>query len=217
MNDKRFVVYENLTIFFKLNNLETYPPSEDSFLLANHVKRFVKNKKVLDLGCGSGIQGLVAKKYGASEITFSDIDENAIIISKYNYLYNFVNKNIDLNNIKNIKTDVNFIKSDLFSSIKEKYDVIIFNPPYLPKIDKEDENVSKWITGGKEGCELIIKFLNQAINHINKNSIILLVYSSLSKPEKIEKYAKNLGFNIEILDEERFFFEKLYIVMLSIK
>jgi len=213
---RRYVRYDDLTIFFQIENLETYPPNEDSFLLAKYVKKISKNKKVLDMGCGSGIQGLVAKKYGASEITFSDIDENALIISKYNYIYNFVTKNMDFKDIKNIKVDANFIMSDLFSNITGKFDLIVFNPPYLPELDNEDFILSKWLSGGKEGYELIIKFLDQVRYHMNDYSNILLVYSSLSNPEKIEKYAKGLGFNIEILEEESFFFEKLYIAMLSI-
>jgi len=74
MLDFEYVTYEGLTIFYKFGNLEAYPPQEDSFMLASSLKAFVRNKEVLDLGCGTGILGLVSLKNHAKSVTFSDID-----------------------------------------------------------------------------------------------------------------------------------------------
>jgi ribosomal protein L11 methyltransferase len=38
----------------------------------------VKNKPVLDLGCGTGVLGLIAYKRGATSVMFSDIDEGSV-------------------------------------------------------------------------------------------------------------------------------------------
>ena len=74
------------------------------------------NWKVLDLGCGYGIIGLASLKSNSKlELTFSDINERAIQITK---------KNLELNRLK-AKT----IISNGFKNIKEKFDTILLNPP----------------------------------------------------------------------------------------
>ena len=91
-----------------------YEPSEDSYLLAKYVDKFSKGK-VLDLGTGSGIQAETALKH-TKEVLATDISKEAV---------KFVKK-------KGIKARI----SDLFSNINEKFDLIIFNPPYLPREKK---------------------------------------------------------------------------------
>ena len=125
-----------------------YPPSEDSYLLAEQIKKYLKNLKnknikVLDLGSGSGIQVSTLIKSGISpkNITLVDIDEKVILYLSRKF--------------PNSKS----IKSDLFKNIQEKFDLIIFNPPYLPE-NKYDKN--KDTSGGKIGNETINKFLKQA-------------------------------------------------------
>ena len=80
-------------------------------------KSLIKPGKILDLGCGYGPVGIaIAKTHPKSDITMSDINERAILLTK---------KNIKLNNIKNAKA----IKSNLFEKIKSKFDIILLNPP----------------------------------------------------------------------------------------
>ena len=71
--------------------------------------------------------------------------------------------------------------SNLFSKVKEKFDVILFNPPYLQENKKEDEESKLATTGGKEGSEIVNKFLEQVKKHLNKNGKIFLLTSSLTK------------------------------------
>ena len=106
---------------------EIYQPAEDSFFLNEFVKKEVKNSdnkiKILDMGSGSGIQAQTCIDLGVppKNITLVDINPNSI---------KFLKEKFPLSNI---------ILSDLFSNLKnEKFDLIIFNPPYLPnnKFDK---------------------------------------------------------------------------------
>ena len=61
-------------------------------------------------------------------------------------------------------------QSNLFKNLDEKFDTIIFNPPYLPSDPKLKDLT---LDGGKKGYELIQKFLKQAKKYLEKNGIIL--------------------------------------------
>ena len=168
-----------------------YQPAEDSLLLKRYVIRYSKDKSVLDVGTGSGIQALAAQSSGASAVLAVDIDEEAI---------NHINK-----------LGIKCIKSNLFSKInkEQKFDLIIFNPPYLPEDRREDKESRKATTGGKKGDELIIKFLKQAIKHLNPDGSILLILSSLTPLDKIDKLLSELNFSYKSLAKENLFMETL--------
>ncbi len=168
-----------------------YYPQEDSYLLEEQVKKHAKNKKVLDIGSGSGIQSETALKAGAISVLASDIDDESINLLK----------------LKNIPA----IKSNLFQNIKGKFDLIIFNPPYLPEDKREDKLSRKATTGGKKGDEIIARFLKQAKNHLTKNGIILLVISSLTPKDRILKILHKNNLSYQVISKKRFFMEILEI------
>jgi release factor glutamine methyltransferase len=170
-----------------------YQPEEDSHLLEKEVRSYIentedKNSRVLDMGSGSGFQALACIKAGIkkSNILCADIDSEAI------------------KHLKNLKLKTR--KTNLFSNIKKKFDLIIFNPPYLPE-DKYDKGLDT--TAGKKGYEIIIRFLKQAKSHLKKQAGILLLISSLSRPEFINSKAKKLGYKIKKLSDKKLFFERL--------
>ena len=172
-----------------------YPPGKDSFLLQKYIKLYVKqNSKVLDLGTGSGIQGKEALKY-TKDVISSDINKECLKALK----------------LEELKT----IHSDLFSKIKGKFDLIMFNPPYLPEDVREDKEGKVALCGGKEGYEIIFRFLEQAKSHLKKDGKILLVFSSLSKKDLIENKMKELKYSFEILESEKFFFETIYLYLIQ--
>ncbi|MEK6936744.1 MAG: HemK2/MTQ2 family protein methyltransferase [Nanoarchaeota archaeon] len=166
-----------------------YKPAEDSFLLQKQVRKYAKGK-VLDLGTGTGIQALTALEK-TPNVLASDINIEAVKHCK--------------------KLGIKAIKSDLFQNIKEKFDLIIFNPPYLPEDNlnlKDDKN----FIGGEKGSEILEKFLSQAEKHLNKNGKILIVFSSLT-PD-VNKIIKKHKFKFKKLAEEKFFFEKLFVYLI---
>ncbi|MBS3163221.1 DUF2431 domain-containing protein [Candidatus Woesearchaeota archaeon] len=164
-----------------------YEPAEDSFLLKKYVLKFASGK-ILDIGTGSGILAEAALKK-SKDVLAADIDEKSI---------NYCRKN-----------GINAIKSDLFSNIKGKFDVIIFNPPYLPKHPREPEDSARVTTGGEKGSELLERFLKEAKSHLKKKGIILFVCSSLTG--NVEKIMKKYKYKFEKLESEKHFFEELYI------
>ena len=90
----------------------------DSLSLAEVVQKETKQGDfVLDLGTGTGIQGVFSAEK-ASKVIASDISPKAVECVKFN--------------VKNLKLDdkIKVIESDLFSNIQDKFDLIIFNPPF---------------------------------------------------------------------------------------
>lgn len=179
-----------------------YRPAEDSYLLEKEVKLLAKNKSVLDIGSGSGIQALAALSSGASSVTASDINPEVV---KH------------LNKLKKDNKNIKVIQSDLFSKIEGKFDLIVFNPPYLPEDEREDEESALTTTGGKNGDEIILEFLNQSVNHLNKNGMILLLVSSLTPKLRINNLLINLGLDHEVLSSEVIFFESLDVWLIKDK
>ena len=97
-------------------------------------------------------------------------------------------------------------KSNLFSNIKQKFDLITFNAPYLP-LDKRESKSSQFATtGGKRGDEISLKFLKQAKKYLNKNGKIFILISSLTPINKIKK------FKPKIVARKKIFMEELLIL-----
>jgi len=168
---------------------EIYSPREDSYFLSEILKREIldNNLKVLEVGSGSGIQLETLEKLGVKRqnIFSSDINPEAV-------------KHCD-------KLGFDCIKSNLFENINGEYDLIIFNPPYLPIDSSEPKNSRVATTGGEKGSEIVNEFLRQAKNYLNENGRIFLLTSSLTNDIGFLDYKK------EIIGKKKLFFEELIV------
>lgn len=172
-----------------------YVAAEDSYLLEKFVRAKVTGK-VLDMGTGSGIQAVTAaEKVEVTEVTAVDINPNALEAAKRMAKKNGVNSKI------------RFIESNLFNSVEDEYDWIIFNAPYLPT---EDDIVDVALDGGTTGNEVTLCFLEGARQHLKKDGQVLLVYSSLSNLQS------DYGYTWEILGKVDLFFEVIYCALLKV-
>lgn len=172
---------------------DVYSPSDDSLLMLKAVNPRA-GQTVLEMGTGSGIIALHCAKQGC-KVTAADISETSL---------NCARKNAQLNNL-----NVIFVQSDLFSNISEKYDIIIFNPPYLSSQDAEVLAVDdkRQLVGGEEGHELSVRFLEQAVQHLAEGGRIFLL-TSTETVDKVIANAREL-FLIEEIAQQRMFFEVL--------
>lgn len=126
------------------------------------------NKKILDIGTGSGAISLaLSKNLKDSKIIGVDISKNAIDLANENKI------KLNINNVE-------FKESDIFSNIDEKFDIIVSNPPYINKEDFEKLNNKLYyepqnaLYGGEDGLYFYKKIIKNAKNFLNKNGKIYL-------------------------------------------
>ncbi|MBI3334406.1 methyltransferase [Candidatus Pacearchaeota archaeon] len=166
-----------------------YEPAEDSLLLAKEAAKHARGKQVIDMGTGSGIQAKAALDAGAASVVAVDINREALRHAR--------------------QQGIQVKYSDLFSKVKGKFDLIIFNPPYLPEDKREDKDSRLITSGGKYGDEILLRFLKQASLHLNEHGSILIVLSSLTKRTRIIALLKKLKMKHELQARQKLFMESL--------
>ena len=177
-----------------------YIPSDDTFLLAENLE-IKEGQSVLEIGTGSGLVSMYASLL-TDDVTATDINYNALELAE---------KNFKLNNINTIKLEF----GDLFEPVKDKkFDVILFNTPYLPT-DSDDiinDDLNYAFDGGLDGRKVIDRFINQVSNHLNDKGIVQIIQSSLSDNDRTLDMFDRKGFVAEIAESEKFFFEEIVLI-----
>ncbi len=167
------------------------PRPETEFWAEKAVKKIGDKKaSCLDLFCGSGAVGIsVLKNNKNSRVDFADIDRNAL---KQTLI------NLKKNKIKEERYNVFY--SNIFSNVKNKYDYIFANPPYISKkrISKVQKSVldfepQKALFGGEDGLKLVKPFLKDFRNYLKKEGKVYMEFDSFQK-RSIEKIAKEAHF-----------------------
>ncbi|WP_407424656.1 HemK2/MTQ2 family protein methyltransferase [Methanobrevibacter sp.] len=177
-----------------------YIPSDDTFLLAENLE-IKEGQSVLEIGTGSGLVSMYASLL-TDDVTATDINYNALELAE---------KNFKLNNIDTIRLEF----GDLFEPVKnEKFDVILFNTPYLPTDSDDiiDGDLNYAFDGGLNGRKVIDLFLNEVKNHLNDGGIVQLIQSSLSDNDETLNRLDDLGFIAEIAKKEHYFFEDIVLI-----
>lgn len=179
--------------------IEVYEPAEDTFLILKEIKEYAHGN-ILDMGTGSGVLALEAAKK-ADYVIGLDINEDAI---------NYARQKAGFKQVDNIE----FHHSDLFSYFKKnpmKFDLIIFNPPYLPKDKREPFESALATAGGKKGYEILDRFFSKASSFLNPFGKILVLFSSLTGKDKVHDIIESYGFNYQKLAELGLFGETLFV------
>ncbi|MEM7813684.1 MAG: methyltransferase [Candidatus Aenigmatarchaeota archaeon] len=178
---------------------EVYAPAEDTWLLADVLAHErLMGKDVLEIGCGSGFLTKIIAKKGA-RVTAVDINPAAVAATK--------------KILGEEKLDGHVFASDLFSNVLGAFDLIVFNPPYLPE-GAEDAIVGSdaRYSGGKTGREVIEKFVQQSKGRLKAGGKILLLISSVTgERDVISEFAKN-GFAARPLVRRKIDWEELVVV-----
>ena len=151
----------------------------------------LKNKSVLELGCGSGILAIQSAFQGA-KVTASDINPKAV---------NSVQEVAEKQGLK-----VNAVLSDLFQDISQTdFDYIFINPPYYPKKAHNIEE-NAWFCG--ENFEFFENLLSQ-LSELNTNKTeVLMILSDACDLGSITQIAKKNKLHVTEFHHVQLTFEK---------
>ena len=129
--------------------------------------------KILDVGCGYGVIGItLATNKKVTEVTMIDINHRALELAKRNAIRNKVEE----------KTKV--IESNGFEQIKEKYDVVVTNPPI------------------RAGKSVIYQIYADAKEHLLDGGALYIVINKKHGAPSTIKYLEKLFGNVEVLDKK---------------
>ena len=170
---------EFMGINFEVNQNVLIPQPDTEILVENTIRLVLGNKslenqenskkttQILDLCTGSGAIAISLKKYIPDvKIFASDISEKALEVAR--------------KNAKNNNVEIEFIKSDMFENIHEKFDIIVSNPPYIKseeieKLSKEVQNEPKLaLDGGKDGLKFYKIISREIKNYLKENGTLLM-------------------------------------------
>lgn len=185
---------------------EVYEPADDTFLIADKLDQaIVEGDTVLDIGTGCGILAVIASKK-AGKVVATDVNPHAVECAKRNAKANRAASNLEVR------------LGDLFEPIlkTEKFDVILFNAPYLPSTPKEQKAwISRAWAGGRAGRKVIDNFIANAPNYLEAKGRILLAQSTLSNVQRTLMRFSDIGLDAKAIAEKKVAFETIVVIQAS--
>jgi len=173
---------------------EVYPPAEDSSLLLRAALREVgETDRVLEVGTGSGYiaAGLSGR---AAAVVVTDINPHAAACARARGLA--------------------AVRTDLFAGLSGPFDLILFNPPYLPTAPEEriDDWLEYALDGGPTGRVVIERFIADAGRVLAPFGRVLLLVSSLTGLDEVRDLFARAGFVSFVVDTEQLEGETLFVI-----
>jgi release factor glutamine methyltransferase len=166
---------------------QRYAYSDDSQLMAVALSQLEQGESFLEIGVGNGgNQRIVAGKF--SLVVGTDI--------------------IDLREIKQYNPASEFIIADRATCFRNSvFDVVAFNPPYVPS----ETIIDKTVDGGPNGIEVPLEFLRSAVEAVKKSGKILILLSSDDAMPIFQEFCMKNNLNSKKIAEKKLFFETLAI------
>jgi release factor glutamine methyltransferase len=148
--------------------------------------------RVLEVGTGSG---LIAQEIAKiARVIATDINPHAVIAAR--------------------EAGAEVVRADLFAGIRGLFDLVLFNPPYLPT--RPEERIDDWLEyaldGGESGRSVIERFARQVGDILAPGGRILLLVSSVTGLEETEQLFAGLGYAPVIARRQAVEDEVLYVL-----
>ena len=156
---------------------------------------------MLDIGTGSGIQAITAAEK-ARRVIAVDINPAAVKSAR---------ENVSLNGFEDI---VSVYEGDLFSPLspEDRFDIIIFTPPYLEGTPKTIFDRALF----DNNKELARRFFSEAENHLKPDGYIQMVYSSIAKPDEVLRTSYESGWRHALIARKKLLFEEFFIYRMTL-
>lgn len=142
-------------------------------LIETMIKNIDKNKSILDVGCGYGFIGISLAKILNSKVVMVDINKRAVHLTNMN--------------IKENKVNAQAFESNIYENVKEKFDVIVSNPPI------------------RAGKNIVLEILERAHEFLNINGELWFVIRKDQGAKSITKTLDNY-YKTELLDKNKGFY-----------
>jgi release factor glutamine methyltransferase len=162
------------------NAAQVYQPSEDTRLLLEAAQKELRpGDRVLEVGTGSGY--IAARLPRGTDVVATDINPHAVAAAR--------------------REGVSVIRADLFAGIRGPFDLIVFNPPYLPT--REEERIDDWLEyaldGGETGRVVIERFAGEVHRVLAPAGRILIIISSLTGVSRVCSLFQEERYCVEIV------------------
>ena len=187
---------EFMSLDFYVKEGVLIPRQDTETIVEELLKENLNDKKVLDLCCGSGAIGLSVKYYSKDAIvTLADISDIAIEVTMKNAA-NLVSSNVEI------------IKTDLFTNIEGEFDIIVSNPPYIKEVEYNalDEIVLSnepklALYGGEDGLEFYKRIIEGSKEYLIKEGKLYFEVGFNQAKEVTSILEKNGFINIEVIKD----------------
>jgi len=201
MKSSRKQVYYDDLVFQVFEDV--YEPAEDTFLVADSLVQIVEeDDTLLDIGTGCGILAIIAARK-AKKVVATDVNPHAVECARLNAESNGLSHKIEVR------------QGVFFQPIQktERFDVIVFNAPYLTSAPSEQRTwIGRSWAGGPTGRQIIDRFIADAPQYLKRNGKILLVQSSLANIEETLKKFREANFETRVIAEKKVAFETIVVI-----
>lgn len=185
--------------YFVALHEDVYRPSDDTFLLAQAVHKEIGGRsglRFLEVGCGAGLVSVLAARNGC-DVTCTDANPHAVALAAHNAKQN--------------GAKVHAVETDLLAGLPGPFDLVAFNPPYLPT--DPDERLPGVINlafdGGRDGNETVLRFAGQLGVLRPRPASVLVVHSSLSDPAPLREALAAVGYRNDVVAQQSLEWERL--------
>jgi release factor glutamine methyltransferase len=176
---------------------QVYAPAEDTALLLDAAWCEVRpTDRVIEVGTGSGIIAAALATIAGSVVA-TDINPHAVACARY--------------------MGIDPVQCDLVSGIRGMFDLIIFNPPYLPT--QPGERINDWLEyaldGGTTGRVVIERFVLDVGRVLAPGGRVLLLFSSLTELTDVSTLFLDHGYSVAVVADQNVEDEILYVVKIT--